>query len=342
MSGFSPLARSGTLFGYSDLSDSIGLDTDGLLAQIGLTREALEDPDCLIPVDRIRLLLEATSRLPGAENFGLRLGARRRVANLGIVGLVIREEPTALSALKTLCRYLQLVTSSLQIDVEEAGPMTIIREELAFALGTPVRQSIELAISMMVSILVELMPNGWTPKSVHFRHRAPRDLLIHRRTFRCPVNFNADFNGIVCASPDLHRQLPDRDARLSRFVQAELEKSLSETDASSLTVVRQVITGLMPFGQCNTLQVARHLKVSTRTLHRLLARHEVSFSGLLSQIRRDLVMQQLRHSDRQITQIAQMLAFESSSAFGHWFQKTFGTSAREWRKQQREISCEIA
>ena len=74
---FPPLLRSGTLFGYADLSDTLGLDTDALLAQVELSRALLEDPDVLIPVDRVRALLEATSRLPGAENFGLRLGARQ-------------------------------------------------------------------------------------------------------------------------------------------------------------------------------------------------------------------------------------------------------------------------
>lgn len=336
MPHFLPLVRSGTLFGYADLSDALGLDTDGLLAQVELTRTLLEDPEVLIPVDRVRSLLETTSRLSGAENFGLRLGARRRIANLGIVGLVIREEPTALSALRTLCRYLQLITSSLHIVIEEADPITIIREELAFAAGHAVRQSIDLAIAMMVGILTELMPPDWKPRSVHFRHRAPQDTQAHQRTFRCPVQFEADFNGIVCASADLRRQLPDRDAQLSRFVQASLEKSFAEAGDSSLASVRRVIIGLMPLGRCDATTVARHLHVSTRTLHRVLARHDQRFSGLLAQIRRELVMQQLKYSDRPITQIAQMLAFESSSAFGHWFHKAFGVSARDWRKQWRE------
>lgn len=332
MPGISPVVRSATLFGYPDLSDGLGLDTDALLARVELTRALLADPDFLIPVDRVRFLLELTSQAPGADNFGLRLGARRRLANLGIVGIVIREEPTALAALQTLCRYLQLVTSSLHIAIDEAGPVTVIREELAFAAGTQVRQSIELALSMMGGILTELMGPGWKPQSVHFRHRAPRDAQAHRRAFRCPVHFNADFNGIVCLAADLHRELPDRDAQLSRFVQASLDKSLAQAPGSGAASVRRVVIGLMPMGQCDAATVARHLRISTRTLHRLLARDGLSYSSLLMQVRCDLVTQQLRDSDRPITQIAQMLAFESSSAFGHWFQKAFGTSAREWRR----------
>lgn len=336
MSGVSPLVRTATLFGYAELSDALGLETDALLARVSLSRSLLEDPDYLLPVDRVRYLLEVTSHAPGAENFGLRLGARRRLANLGTIGLVIREETTALAALHTLCRYLQLVTSSLYIDIDETDQVTVIREDLAFATGTQVRQSIELALAVMHGILSELIDTGWKAQSVHFRHRAPLDLQGHRRFFKCPVHFNAEFNGIVCAAADLQRQLPNRDSQLGRFVQASLDKSLAQTRDSEVAKVRKLIVALLPLGHCDAGKVAGHLRISTRTLHRMLTQHGLSFSSLLMQIRRDLVMQQLRDSDRPITQIAQMLAFESSSAFGHWFQNAFGTNAREWRKQQQQ------
>ncbi len=342
MSGVSPLVRTATLFGYAELSDALGLDTNAMLARISLDRIRLEDPDYLVPVDRVRHLLEVTSRAPGAENFGLRLGARRRLANLGIIGVVIREEPTAAAALQTLCRYLQLVNSSLYIAVDESEQLTIIREDLVSTSGAQVRQSMELALAVMMGILIELIDANWKPQSVHFRHRAPIDLHLHKQTFKGPLNFNADFNGIVCSTTELQRQLPNRDSHLSRFVRAGLDKTLAQTHGSNLDSVRQLIMALLPLGHCDANKVASHLRVSSRTLHRMLAQHGFGFSSLMAQIRRDLVMQQLRDSDRPISQIAQLLAFESSSAFGHWFQKTFGVSARDWRKQHQQGTADAS
>ncbi len=342
MSGISLLIRSATLFGYAELADSLGLDTDALLAQARLNRELLQDPDYPVAVDRVRALLEATSRAPGAESFGLRLGARRRLANLGTIGLVMREEPTGLAALQTLCRYLQVVFPSLYIAVDEMEDVTIIREDLAFAQATPVRQSIEMALAVMAGILSELLGPSWRARSLHFSHRAPADLQFHRRIFKCPLHFNAEFNGIACAPADLQRQLPNVDAQLGRFVQASLDKALAQAHGSKAASVRQLIVTLLPLGRCDATQVAGHLRVSSRTLHRVLAQEGHSFSSLLLQARRDLVTRQLSDSDRSITQIAQLLDFDSSSAFGHWFQKTFGTSARHWRKQRQEAGRDPA
>ena len=324
------------MFGYAELADSLRLPTDALLARVGLDRKLLQDPDHLVPVDRARALLDATSQQPGAESFGLRLGAPRRLANLGTIGLVIREESTALEALGTLCRYLQLVMPSLNITIDEADDLTIIREDLAFASATQVRQSIEMALAVMAGLLGELIGPTWKPRSVHLSHRAPGDLQFHRRVFRCPLHFNAEFHGIVCAAADLQRELPDRDAQLGRFVKAGLDKALAQARGSKAGSVCQLVMALLPLGRCGAAEVAGHLGISSRTLNRVLAQDGHSFSSLLTQVRRDLVMRQLGDSDRSITQIAQLLAFDSTSAFGHWFQKSFGVSARAWRKERRD------
>ena len=334
MTGISPLIRSATLFGYADQADALGLDTDHLLAQVGLSRAILQDPDHPVAVDRVRALLETSARRSGVESFGLRLGERRRLSHLGMIGLVIREEATGMAALKTLSRYMRLVVPSLSIFIEEFADLTVIREELVFARSTRIRQSIEMALSVMTGILRELLGSDWNAQSVHLVHRAPMDISQHRSSFRCPLHFNAEFNGLVCASSDLQRQLPDRNALLARMVQTSLDKRLAGTVKSDSAAVRQLIVTLLPLGRCSASQVAGHLRISPRTLHRYLAREGHSFSSLLQQTRQDLVAQQLRDSDRSITEIAQLLSFDSLSAFGHWFQGVFGTNAGEWRRLQ--------
>lgn len=335
MSGITPIIRTTTLFGYAELADSLGLDTDALLAQVGLNRVLLEDPDYPVTVDRVRALLECSAQTSGTESFGLRLGERRRLANLGTIGLVIREEPTGLAALRTLSKYLQLVIPSLYISIEEFDELIIIREELMFTQAAQVRQSIEMALAVMMGILRELLGRRWNAHSVYFSHRPPTDISFHRQAFQCPLHFNAEFNGIACAPVDLQRQLPNRDEQLSRFVQTGLDKSLNRSAISRVMAMRQIITALLPLGRCKMQDVATHLHISSRTLHRYLAEDNTSFSGLLQQARLDLVVQQLRDSDRSISDISQLLAFESTSAFGHWFQKAHGVSARAWRQSLR-------
>ena len=333
MLGISPLIHTSTLFGYAELADSLGLETDALMAQVGLSRSLLQDPNYPVAVYRVRALLENTARASGLESFGLRLGASRQLANLGTIGLVMREAQTGLAALQILCRYLQLVGPSLSIAIDEYENAIIIREELMFADVTQVRQSIEMALAVMASLLRELLGSEWRAQSVHFSHRAPKNQAFHRQNFKCPVQFNDEFNGITCLPADLHRQLPNRNTQLGHFVQVNLDKALEQAITSKLASIHQLIKALLSLGRCNAQAVAAHLCISERTLNRILIKEGHSFSSLLQQVRHELVVQQLRDSDRSIAKITELLSFKSTSAFAHWFQKTFGISAKNWRKQ---------
>ena len=336
MTGISRLIRTASLQGYIELADSLDLHTDRLLAQVGLSRDMLQDPDCPLPVLAARRLLESSARALGNASFGLLLGERRRLANLGTVGIVIREEATALDAVQTLARYLQLVNPTLNLELEEVADRIVIHHGFDSGEGEQVHQSIELALAVMNGILRELIGAEWRPLAVHFSHRPPRDLGVHHRVFRCPLHFNADFSAIVCRRADLLRSRPGYDPQLTRYVQAVLEKDLAHKRSSVAATVRQLILSLLPLGRCSADEVATQLSMTSRTLNRRLAPEQASFSALLHEVRHDLAVQQLRDSDRSITHIAQLLGFESSSAFAHWFRGGFGMSARDWRQRSRQ------
>jgi AraC-like DNA-binding protein len=84
--------------------------------------------------------------------------------------------------------------------------------------------------------------------------------------------------------------------------------------------------------------VARHLRVDRRTLHRRLDAEGLAFSGLLDQVRSDLVKHHLRESDLPLSEVAGLLGFSGASSFSHWFHSHFGCSASQWSKQAAEMT----
>lgn len=331
MSGISRLIRSATLYGYADLAESLGLNSAAQLRSAGLSLAVLQDPDHPIRLDAACALLEASSVASKLEDFGLRLAARRRLANLGAVSVVLREEPSGLDALLTLCRYLQLVNPSLATRVDESGDMVVIREELLLDAPIPVRQSTDMAVGVMHGILRELLGIAWRARRVCFSHRPPLEGSFAKKLFACPLEYNADFNGIVCRRADLVVELPDRDAVLARYAQTALDKALAQAPQGTAAHVRQLVAVLLPQGRCTADQLAELLGVDRRTLHRHLAREGLTFSSVMQSVRKDLVARQLRDSDRSVMEIAHLLGFASSSALAHWFRQHHGQSVQQWR-----------
>jgi AraC-like DNA-binding protein len=325
--------RSATLSGYIELVESLGRDPHAFMRSVGLSARLLEDLETLIPRDAARELLEITARATKTPDLALRLAAQRRLSALGPISLVLREEPTPRAALDTLCRYLKLVNASLTIRIEEAGTAVIIREDLLPSPGLEMRQSVELAVGTMFRLLVELIGPQWRPISVCFTHRPPADASAHRAFFGRSVRFNEEFNGLMCAAADLATPRQPGDPVAAGYARKYLEAALNDRRESVQETCRQLILALLPSGTCTAEEVARHLRVDRRTLHRKLEAEQLTFSSLLDQVRSELVQQHLAHGDMAMREVAELLGFSGTSSFSHWFRDTFGCSASQWRKK---------
>ena len=327
------LIRSASLSGYVELVQSLGRDPHAFMRTVGLQAKFLEDPETLIPRDAARELLEITARATKTEDLALRLAAQRKLSALGPISLVLREEPTPRNALDTLCRYLRLVNPSLTIRVEDTDSLVIIREDLLPSPGVPMRQSVELAVGTLFRMLSDMIGPLWRPLEVCFTHRPPTDGAAHRAFFGRRVKFNQEFNGLVCMAVDLSRPRELGDQVAAGFARKYLEAALKDRSESVQESCRQLILALLPGGACTAQEVARHMRVDRRTLHRRLDAEGLTFSGLLDQVRANLVERHLRESDLPLSEVAELLGFSRHSSFSHWFQRHFRCSATQWSRQ---------
>ena len=329
------LMRSASLSGYVELVQSLGRDPGSFMRAVGLPVTCLDDPETRIPRDAVRELLEITARATHTEDLALRLAAQRKLSALGPISLVLREEPTPRQALHTLCRYLKLVNPSLMLDVQDAGRLVIIREELLPSPGLAMRQSVELAVGSMFRMLSELAGPHWKPQEVCFTHRPPAQASAHRSFFGRNVKFHQEFNGLVCLASDLAQARPAGDKVAAGFARKFLEAALHTRQDSAQETCYQTILALLPSGDCSVVAVSRLLGRDRRTLHRQLGAENLSFSHVLDQVRSDLVKRHLHESDLPLGEVAELLGFAGLSSFSHWFRTHFGCSASQWRSQQK-------
>src|SRR5688572_27333353 len=109
------LTRSATLTDYEHVARSVGLDPFRMLRMAKLPARVLDDPNLMIGADSVGWLLEESARLSGEQAFGLLLAERRSLANLGLLALVMREEPTLRAALQSCAHYMRLHNAGVQL-----------------------------------------------------------------------------------------------------------------------------------------------------------------------------------------------------------------------------------
>jgi AraC-like DNA-binding protein len=256
-----------------------------------------------------------------------------RLSTLGPISLVLREEATPRDALDTLCRYLRLVNPSMTIRVEDTDSLVVIREDLLPSPGVPMRQSVELAVGVLFRMLRDLTGPHWRPLEVCFTHRPPMDVQPHRAFFGRRVKFNQEFNGLVCLAVDLSKPREPGDPVAAGFARKHLDLALRDRSESVQEACRQLILALLPGGACTAQEVARHMRVDRRTLHRRLDTEGLTFSGLLDQVRANLIESHLRESDLPLREVAELLGFSRQSSFSHWFRRRFGCSPTQWSRR---------
>ena len=325
------LIRGAVLTDYVAVARSVGLEPSRLVQDAGLPPSCLRDPDRKIPFGAVVHLLEDSARAAGIEDFGLRLAERRTLSNLGPVGLLVREQPTARQAVETYIRYGWLHAESVVLRLEEPGDLVILSVALEMPRPVPVRQAQEMTVAMLYRSLRTLIGSMWKPQAICFTHAAPRDLATHRRIFGAPLEFGRDFNGIVCLARDLDRTIHGSDPVMARYIQRYVESLAARPRATLTDRVREHVAMTLGSGVCSREDVAAHLGVDRRTLHRRLAREGQTFSSIVDAVRTEIVTRFIENRDRPLYAVAESLGFSALSAFSRWFRARFGCSVSAWR-----------
>lgn len=324
--------RSSVLLDFRRLALSLGLDPLALMARASISRRYLEDPELILPMGEVVHLLQISAEVSGVDDFGIRLAEMRGLPDLGPIMLMLREETSVRTALKSLAAMLHLHSDALYLYLDERDREPIFAVDI---IGPDIghsRQAIETSVAGAAEILRWLLGQEWVPVLVCFRHDRPISVIRHEHLFRCPLAFNFDFNGIMLRSEDLDRALPATSPVFRRQVERLLQGVSAGGGPSYLHRVTQIVAMLLPHGDATAANVARLAGTSARSLNRNLARFGTNYSQLLSALRRDRVTQILNNRNQSLTEVAGQLGFGSLSAFSRWFRETYGTAPRAWRK----------
>ncbi|WP_449431931.1 AraC family transcriptional regulator [Pseudomonas putida] len=323
-------ARSAVLINFREVARHLHLNPTTLLAEAGLSAAHLTDPNQRIPACAGIALMERAARLSGCETLGLRMGELRQIADFGEVSLLLSHQNTLRDALRVIVQYRHMINDSLAIDIEDTGSIVIIREELVTG-NSHSRQSTELAVAVLHRFCAALLGAHWQPLRVCFTHAAPADLAVHRRIFGCKVEFNCEFNGIVCPSANLDTANPLANEAMARHAQRYLDSLHSKDDHTAAEDVRKAIYLLLPMGRATLEQIAQAQGMNLRTLQRRLEADGVSFSELINGVRKDLVIRYLENPGYSLSRIADMLGYALPSSFTRWFIAQYGMPPAAWR-----------
>ena len=323
--------RAAVLSHYDEVAQRLGLNPQVMLRKVGLSPSMLASPSNQIPFTAAVDVLEISAQESGCDTFGLHLAEARLLSDFGPISLLLTHQGSVRQALQTIAQYRHLLNESLAMHIEDAGKSTVIREEIMSDRVGGARQSTDMAVGVLMLIFRAILGEQWRPQSAHFTHAPSSDLQIYRRVFGCPLQFDSDFNGLVCLKADMDRPNTRADAAMANFARSFLDALPAGGQRTLLQDVRRSVYLLLPMGRASVEQIATGLGMNVRTLQRRLDENGLSFSQVLNDVRCELAQRYVRHTTHSFGRVAELLGYSNSSSFNRWFTVQFGCTPSEMR-----------
>jgi AraC-like DNA-binding protein len=328
--------RAALLRGFEQAATEAGCNAARLLASVNIGRSLLRNPESRISAIAACRLLEHAADISGHGDFGLRVAMAQGYPDFGPLALLLREEPDVRSAVRALSDNLGMNTDVFSIELIEDADDTIIQQNFDLHGMVDSRQMNELTCARLVQILRQLIGEAWKPRLICFSHDAPVGQMQGYSLFRCPVEYDHDFTGIIVGNGDLDTQLRGANEDLKRYAEAYLRTLPSGSRQRFDQRVANVIVGQLARGVVSADRVAEQLGITRRTLNRKLGTFGHSYSSILRVVREEKLSLLLEQDEKALSEISSELGFQHPSAFSTWFHDMYACAPSEWRKARKK------
>jgi AraC-like DNA-binding protein len=309
------------------------IDPAPLLRKVGLDPVAVDDPKIRLGVrGQVAFLAEAAECL-NDPLLGFHLALDLEPRRIGLLYFAMASSTTLAEALARAERYSTITNEGIVLRCDRHFDHAVRYTYLGLPRHLD-RHQIEFWATALVRIARQL-----TNPSL----RLVRATLAHGRIgvsdaldafFGCRIDFGSEHDEVVLPRSACDVPLTTADPYLGELLVRYCEDGLAHRTRpveALRTRIENAITPRLPHGSARVGEVARELGIGQRTLSRRLAAENLTFSGILDELRADLARHHLRDTGLSISQIAWLLGFQEVGAFTHAFKRWTGQTPTDRR-----------
>lgn len=321
-----------------DYLESEGIDTQEWLKSANLTIQDVIEDSAMLQYNVYEGLILQAMNLDMHLDLGLRLGKRLAVNTHGALGFALLNCATLNDVLDMFSRYLATRTPLLKLTMTQESHA--IRLDLLELFDIePIRRCFLEAVVMSVSNILSFVFNKeGVLQRVRFPFSRPEYEESYHALLKCSVEFNHSHTVLWLDNVGFKQPMMTTDQhslhQATKMCDLELEKNI-QLQSIAAQVRLLLISSRSEF--LSLEQVAQRLSMTTRTLHRRLAKEQQNYKAILQDVRFTLAKQYLVNQTNSIKQVAYLLGYEDVANFRRAFKKWQGQSPQQYRLNlQRE------
>jgi AraC-like DNA-binding protein len=309
------------------------LNADELLATVGLSSSLLQVPQARVSAKHYGALWRAIALALDDEFFG-QDSRRMKAGSFAMLCHSVLPCRTLAHALDRSLRFYGLILDDISGSVERSsGEARIVLHERAPGANRRVFAH-ELLLMLLYGVSCWLVGRRIPILRAEFSYPEPQHSAEYRLMYCASLSFDRPHTTIAFDASHLDLPIVQNERSVKEFLRTAPESILVKyKNGSSLSArVRRRLRQFLPGEVPDFDGLAEDLNMTPATLRRRLREEGMSYQSIKDELRRDLAIGYLSHSDRTVMDIALELGFSERSAFHRAFRKWTGASPGEFRR----------
>lgn len=310
-----------------------GLPDSEIFLGTRLGWEQLLEDDRFISFEQFSRLARRGLDLSGEGWLGLDVGRSMQVSSHGPVAYAMIASRNVEQALELLDRYASLRIEVAKFRLVRSGERVRLYLEDAVGWGD-LDEYVSSTILGAITLLLETVSGGLLPNaSLSLAHPQPTWMEEYASRLR-GLSLAFDAPGYVLDLPSDFLSTPCVTADRAAYEQAVrlCERAAAQRQSDGDLAQRVLDVLLDRQGEYpNLTEMAEALHMSNRTLIRKLKTQGTSYQMLLDDVRQELTVWYLRHTDMPVETIAERLGYSDTSNFSRTCRRWFGLTPRAIR-----------
>jgi AraC-like DNA-binding protein len=324
--------------GFAQLVRELGGEHEALLRAVGLETDFPPGVKPALNYGGWACLLERSAAALQCSDFGLRLAARQGGSVFGPMRAVMGNSKTLGEALEYFVTHIHAHSLAARVRLDRdpvSGAAFMSHEVLVERLPTK-RQLMEQIMLLGHLNAVESTGGRARAREVRFRHQPLSPPKTYYQYFGCDVRFDQQEDGLVFSDDDLRTPIINADAEAYHGAVTYIEAQFPPASPPLHALVRAMILQSLGAESCNNEVVAAKLNLHSRTLHRRLFAERTSFLRIKNEVRREVALYLLEHTDLDLAYIAHKLGYSEHSVFSRSCSRWFSASPAKVRHRRRQ------
>ncbi|WP_438499026.1 AraC family transcriptional regulator ligand-binding domain-containing protein [Alteromonas australica] len=324
----------------SDYMLEKGYTKTQILEGAGLDKKSPTSNLKLMPYPNVLILLDFLGKAENNPNLGFDLSSNAQPGDLGPVTLLAYQTPTFKDFIDTLIQYQSLMTTAIDLHLNVGTIESEIKYNILVPTKAGTRIDVDYTLKMFVDMIKECSGSDWRPNRVNVSYSKPDDMSRLYEEYGENIKFDQPTNSIFFETKLLKTVINETDPELLELMKAEIHQMLSNYNNRTndlFSKVRACIASSLASGNCNSVNIARQLNVSQRTLVRHLSSINTSLREIKADVIEELAKTALCKTHTSIYEIAIQMGFSETSSFDRMFKKKTGYTPIQFREKYVDI-----